>query len=142
MFTGYQVYPEDNSAEIGQPDFSNLMPQFIYNQQYSDCTSNTSSTDLPTFYGKITIYPFAVTIFHALSNISGTGGMHYECICVVKSWRKGPGHYDMIFVNTDPSMDGMQGLEVAHMCLFFKFSHEGIEYSCAFVYWFSHVGDL
>ncbi|KAF8220423.1 hypothetical protein L208DRAFT_1333805, partial [Tricholoma matsutake] len=103
--------------------------------------SNTSSTDLPTFYGKITIYLSAVATFHALSDISGIGGMHHECIHAVKSWWKGPGHYDTIFVNTDPSMDGMQGLEVAHMCLFFLFSHEGVEYPYALIHWFSCVGD-
>jgi len=59
-----------------------------------------------------------------------------------KVWRKGPGHYDTIFVNTDPSFDGMQGLEVARVCLFFSFSHEGIEYPCALVHWFSCVGGL
>jgi len=48
----------------------------------------------------------------------------------------------MIFVNTDPSMDGMQGLEVAHMHLFFSFSYEGVEYPCALIYWFSCMGDL
>jgi hypothetical protein len=25
---------------------------------------------------------------------------------------------------------------------FFSFSHDGIEYPCAFVHWFSHVGNL
>jgi hypothetical protein len=142
MFTVYQVYPEDIPAKIGQPDFPNLIPQFIYNQQHSDCTSNTSSADLPTFYGKITIYPSTVATFHAPSDISGTRGMCCECIRALKSWRKGPGRYDTIFVNTDPSMDGMQGLEVACVRLFFSFSHEGIEYPCALVHWFSHVGDL
>jgi hypothetical protein len=35
----------------------------------------------------------------------------------------------------------MQGLEVAHVHLFFLFSHEGIKYPCALVHCFSHVGD-
>lgn len=59
--------------------------------------------------------------------------MHHECICTVESWQKGPGCYDTIFVNTDPSMDGMQGLKVACVCLFFSFSHENVEYPCALV---------
>jgi hypothetical protein len=141
MFTVYHIYPEDIAAKIQQPDFPNLIPQFIYNQQHSDCTSNTSSADLPTFYGKITIYPSAVATFHAPSDISGIGGMCRERIRAVKSWRKGPGRYDTIFVNTNPSMDGMQGLEVARMHLFFSFSHEGVEYPCALIHWFSRVGD-
>ena len=67
--------------------------------------------------------------------------MHRERIHAVKSWRKGPGRYDTIFVNTDSSMEGMRGLEVAHVLLFFSFSHEGVEYPCALVKWFSCVGD-
>jgi hypothetical protein len=88
------------------------------------------------------VYPSAVATFHAPSDISGIGGMHCEHICVVKSWRKGPGHYDMIFVNTDPTMEGMQGLEIACVRLFFSFSHDGIKYPCTLVHWFSRVGDL
>ncbi|KAF8218902.1 hypothetical protein L208DRAFT_1345772, partial [Tricholoma matsutake] len=65
-----------------------------------------------------------------------------ERICIVKSWRKGPGRYDTIFVNTDPSMEGMQGLDIACVRLFFSFSHDGVEYPCALVHWFSCVGNL
>ena len=137
----YHIYPEVIAAEIGQPTFPNLILQFIYDQQHSDCTSNTSPADLPTFYGKITVFPSAVATFHVPSDISGIGGMCRKHICAVKSWRKGPGRYDTIFVNTDPTMDGMQGLEVARVHLFFSFSHEGIKYPCALIHWFSR-GDL
>ncbi|KAF8802623.1 hypothetical protein BYT27DRAFT_7306648 [Phlegmacium glaucopus] len=94
------------------------------------------------FYGRITIYPSAVATFHAPSDISGIGGMRRERIRAVKSWRKGPGRYDTIFVNTDPSVEGMRGLDVAHVRLFFSFSHDGIKYPCALVHWFSCVGNL
>jgi hypothetical protein len=92
------------------------------------------------FYGKITIYSSAVATFHAPSDISGIGGMRRERIRAVKSWRNGPGRYDTIFVNTDPSADGMRGLDVARVRLFFSVSHDGIEYPCALVHWFSRVG--
>ncbi|KAH9014264.1 hypothetical protein EDB85DRAFT_1876526, partial [Lactarius pseudohatsudake] len=59
------------------------------------------------FYGKIIVYPSAVATFYAPSDISGIGGMHCERIYAVKSWRKGPGRYDTIFFNADPSMEGM-----------------------------------
>jgi hypothetical protein len=59
----------------------------------------------------------------------------------LKSWRKGAGRYDTIFVNTDSSADGMRGLDVARVRLFFSFSHHGVEYPCALVRWFSRVGD-
>ncbi|KAF8228269.1 hypothetical protein L208DRAFT_1292550, partial [Tricholoma matsutake] len=67
------------------------------------------------FYGKITIYTSAIATFYAPSDISGVGGMRCECIHAVKSWRKGPSSYDTIFVNTDSSLEGMRGLDVAHI---------------------------
>jgi hypothetical protein len=137
-----KIYPED--IEIEQHDLSDLIQKFIYDQQHPDdcCSVSDSESALPTFYGMITIYPSAVATFHAPSDLSGTGGMRRERIRAVNSWRKGPGRYDTILVNTDPSVEGMRGLDVARMQLFFSFSHDGIEYPCALVHWFSHVGDL
>jgi hypothetical protein len=140
-FTVHRVYPEDIAVEIEQPDFLNLIEQFI--QKHSDHMSVDSTVSaLSSFYGKITVYPSAVATFHAPSDISGIGGMRRERIRAVKSWRKGPGRYDTIFVNTDPSLEGMRGLEVARVRLFFSFSHDNVEYPCALVHWFSRVGDL
>jgi len=67
--------------------------------------------------------------------------MRHEQIRVVKSWRKGPGHYDTVFVNTDSSAEGMRDLEVAHAQLFFSFSHDDVHYPCALVCWFSCFGN-
>lgn len=136
-----KVYPKDIAAEIEQPDFPDLIRQFIYDQQHSDAVSNASISDLPMFYGKISIYSSAVATFHAPSDISGIGGMRRERIRALKSWRNGAGRYDTIFVNTDSSADGMRGLDVARVRLFFSFSHNGVEYPCALVRWFSRVGD-
>ena len=96
------VYPEDIAAEIGQPNLLNLIQKFIYNQQHSNDVSDPGVPVLPIFYGKITV-----------SDISGVGGMHCEWVCAIKSWRRGPGCYDTIFVSTDPIVEGLQGLEVA-----------------------------
>ncbi|KAF8225305.1 hypothetical protein L208DRAFT_1306795, partial [Tricholoma matsutake] len=98
-----------------EPDLSYLIWQFIYNQQHPDDLSDASILDLPMFYGKITIYTSAITTFYAPSDISGVGGMHCEHIHAVKSWRKGPSCYDTIFVNTDSSLEGMRGLNVARV---------------------------
>jgi len=67
--------------------------------------------------------------------------MRRERIRAVKSWRKGPGRYDTILVNTDPTAEGMRGLDVARVRLFFSFSYEGVQYPCALVCWFSREGD-
>jgi hypothetical protein len=82
-----KVYLEDIAAEI-EPNLLHLIEQFIYEQQHLDDVSHASILNLPTFYGKIAIYPSAVATFHAPSDISGIGGMHREHICAVKSWRK------------------------------------------------------
>lgn len=142
-FTVHRAYPEDIAVEIEQPEFPDLIHQFIYKEQHSDHDSDDSSVSaLPTFYGKVTVYPSAIATFHAPSDISGIGGMRRERIRAVKMWRKGPGRYDTIFVNTDSSIEGMRGLEIARVRLFFSFSYDGVEYPCALVRWFSRVGDL
>jgi hypothetical protein len=138
------VYPEAIAVDIEQPDIHILIQQFIHERQHPDDVSEDSSASfsaLPPFYGKITIYPSAVATFHAPSDISGIGGMRRERIRAVKSWRKGPGRYDTIFVNTNPSLEGMRGLEIARVRLLFSFSHEGVQYPCALIRWFSRVGD-
>jgi hypothetical protein len=71
MFTVYHAYSEDITAEIGQPDLPNPIPQFIYNQQHSDYTSDTSSADLPTFYGKVTVAHVHL-FFRSLMRVSNT----------------------------------------------------------------------
>lgn len=137
------IHPEDIALEIGQPDLIDLIQQFIYDQQYPDHASSSDRAPvLPTFYGKMAVYSSAVATFHAPSDISGIGGMRREWIRANKSWRKGASRYDTIFINTDPSAEGMRGLDVARVRLFFSFFHEGVKYPCALVHWFTSVGDL
>ena len=93
------------------------------------------------FYGKITVYPSAVATFHAPSDISGTGGMRSERIRAVASWRNGPSRFDTVFVHTNSNAEGMLGLDVACVRLFFSFTYEGLKYPCALVRWFSRKGD-
>ena len=138
----HKVYPQNIAAKINQSNLSDFIRQFIHNQQSSGHTSDASEVSvLPKFYGKITVYPSAVATFHAPSDVSGIGGMCHEQIRAVKSWRKGPGRYDTVFVNTDSSAEGMRGLEVARARLFFSFSHDDIHYPCALVCWFSCFGN-
>ncbi|KAH9025348.1 hypothetical protein EDB83DRAFT_2230578 [Lactarius deliciosus] len=134
-----KVYPDDIAFKIDQPDFTHLIQRFLHKQESLKLDSDTSLVDLPTFHGKITVYPSAVAMFHAPSDISGVGGMHRERIRAVKSWRKGLGRYDTVFVNT--GLEAIHGLDVARVQLFFSFSHEGIKYPCALVCWFYCVGN-
>ena len=94
---------------------------------------------LPKFSGKISIFYSTIVTFHSPSDVSGITGMHQEHIWATPSWRNKTTHYDCIFVNSNPELDSMHGLEVAHVITFFSFVHEGKEYLCAFIYWFSHM---
>jgi hypothetical protein len=67
--------------------------------------------------------------------------MRCERIHAIHAWRNGPGRYDCVFVNTDPSVDGMLGLDIARVRLIFSFKHEDKIFPCALVHWFSRVGD-
>jgi hypothetical protein len=139
-----KVYPDEIATEIGQPDFSHLIQLMIYDQEHPDSNSDIthiSLTALPTFYGKISIYPSAVATFYAPSDICGAGGMRSERIRAVTSWRNGASRFDTVFVSTDPTAEGMRGLDVARVRLFFSFSYEGVLYPCALVHWYSRKGD-
>ena len=103
-FTVRKVYPEDITMEFQQPNFPNLIQQFIYNQEHLDGHNSDISLSVPPmFYGKFTIYPSAVTTSYTPSEILGISGMHCECIHAVNSWRKGAHRHDTILVNTDAS---------------------------------------
>ena len=84
---------------------------------------------------------FMAATFYAPSDISGISGMHSEHIYAINTWRHGNGCYDCMFVNTDPLQPGMCGLDVAHARLFFSFTFEQVKYSCAFIHWFSKIGE-
>jgi len=141
--SGKRTYPDHIAAAINQPDFTQLIQQFIYNEGRPDSDSETSSIfrDLPTFYEKITVFTSAIATFYAPSDISGIGGMRCERIHAVNTWRKGPGRYDCVFVSTNPVAEGMRGFDIARVRLWFSFKHEGTYYPCALVHWYSRVGD-
>ena len=137
------VFPDDIALKIDQADFTDLIRRFIHQQASAREVpdSDTSLADLPMFYGKITVYPSAVAMFYAPSDISGVGGMRKERIHAVKSWRNGPGRYDTVLINTNPTAKGMLGLDVARVKLFFSISHGKDQYPCALVHWFCRAGD-
>jgi hypothetical protein len=103
--------------------------------------SDVPVADLPWFHGKIRVHNSAVATFYAPSDISGIGGMRRERIRAVTSWRKGSARHDCAFVETDPALRGMHGLDITRIQLFFSFVHNDITYPCALVHWYSRVGD-
>jgi hypothetical protein len=136
------------AANINQPDFIFLIRTFLNEQFNPDTISNASSdisddNNLPHFHDneKISTYSSAVATFFAPSDLSGIGGMRRERIRATSRWRNDGSRYDCIFVNTDPTEDGMRGLQIARVRLFFCFKYEGVDYPCALIDWYSHIGD-
>ena len=75
--------------------------------------------------------------------------MHRKHIHATPSWRKGPPHYNCVFVGADPTQRGFRSLMVAHVRLFFSFHFidadlimdKARNFSCALVEWFSAVAN-
>ena len=110
------------TAEIQQPNFPTLIHCFLYDQIYPDNVLSSSEVPLsecPSFNRNIRIHNSAVATFHAPSDPSRPGGMCQECIRAVPSWRKGPAHYDCVFLNSNPDVPGMLGMDVVQVHLFF-----------------------
>jgi hypothetical protein len=132
------IYPNDLAADINQHDLKLLIQKFLYNQTHLRFLP-PEVVNLPSFDDKITIYSSAVATFYSPSDISGVEGMCSEHIHAVKLWRNGPPPHDCIFVETNPDVSGMAGLDIARVCLFFSCTFNGVKYPCALVNWFSRV---
>ncbi|KAG1876353.1 hypothetical protein F4604DRAFT_1880643 [Suillus subluteus] len=138
-----RIYPDLLADQIGEPNLMTHIQQFLHDQlRHSDSKSEASadsSSALPELHEKITLYTSAVATFFTPSDISGIGGMRYEHIRAMDTWRNSPGRYDCAFISTDPTAEGMSGFDIAQVRLFFSFKHDGVYYPCAFVHWFKRV---
>ncbi|KAI6162666.1 hypothetical protein EDD17DRAFT_1776455 [Pisolithus thermaeus] len=68
----------------------------------------------PGYEGRISIHNSAISMFYALSDLSGIG---------------------------NPELQGMHGMDIAHMLCFFSFKSKGICYPYAVMQWFDHIWD-
>ncbi|KIK39732.1 hypothetical protein CY34DRAFT_88664, partial [Suillus luteus UH-Slu-Lm8-n1] len=57
------------------------------------------------------------------------------------TWRNGPACYDCVFINAQPELEGMRGLEVVRALCFFSFKYRWVLYECTVVHWFDVIGD-
>lgn len=101
---------------------------------------------LPQFVGKVLVYPSAVSVFRAPSDMSGTRNMRAERIRSVSSWRNGPERRDCVYVVQDQNLPGFRGLLVAQVHAFLRLKpkhrrRSQRSYPCAVVTWFNSVGD-
>jgi hypothetical protein len=141
-----RVYP----SQVNELNLTRLIQEFVHGQQYPE-SSPRNISNLPPFYEKITIHTSSVGTFHAPSDLSGIAGMKRERIHAVDGWRKGPGRYDTLFINTgiddadqdedSPSLHGFLSLEVARARLFFSFVLDGVNYPCALVHWYTRTSN-
>jgi hypothetical protein len=132
------------SKKLELPHFPQLICKFLYDQMHPNAqvpSSNVSIDACPVFEGKISVFFNATAYFYAPSDISGLCNMQQEYICATPSWQNGPPRNDCVFINSNPELHGIRGLEVAHVFLFFSFKHQHIYYPCALVQWFSLIGD-
>jgi hypothetical protein len=139
--------PATIAARFRCPDFPLLIQCFLY-AQLSGHEDPVSMDDIPqsslsiiNLATKFSLYHSAIATFFAPSDLSGVGGMRRERIRALPSWRNGPPRYDTVLVCTNSELEGMLGLDVGRVHLFFSFVHEDIEYPCALISWYDRVSD-
>ncbi|KAI6044325.1 hypothetical protein EDC04DRAFT_2866027 [Pisolithus marmoratus] len=127
-------------AHLNIPHLSELVQLFLCEQLFPDAPDPTNIPHLecPGYTGKISIYNSVSSTLYAPSDLSGIGGMCHEYIHATPAWRQEGPHYDCVFIITDPELDSMCGMDVAHTLCFFSFKAHGKQFSCA---GFNHVGD-
>jgi hypothetical protein len=137
----------DLAAEIKQPHLLEFIRRFLYDQLHIDSssTSSTSSdtplSECPLFRGQVSVLYTATACFYSPSDQSGTKGMRREIIRAVPSWRNGPPRNDCVFLNNNPNLPGMRGLDVVRVLLFLSFEFGDKTFPCALVRWYSCIGD-
>ena len=132
------------ALQINQPSLPELIRRFLYDQQYPDCpltSTNVSLHACPPFAGMISVFASAIASYYAPSDPSGICGMRTERIRATPLWRQGPARYDCAFINSKPELDGMRGLSIVRILLFFSFVFDGKTHPCALVRWFSPIAE-
>lgn len=132
------------ARQINQPSLPELIRRFLYDQRYPDCpltSTNVSLHACPPFDGMVSVFASAAASYYAPSDPSGIYGMRREHIRATPSWRQGPARYDCVFINSEPELDGIHGLSIVRILLFFSFVFNEKTYPCALVRWFSRIAE-
>lgn len=149
--TGYPKALHELAGFIGESSLPEFVQCFLYDQLYPD--SDVCGMDVPLEacpkvhpFLQVKVFHSAVATYHVPSDLSGIGGMYREWIRAAPSWKNGTSHYDCVFIENEPDMDGFGGMYVAQVKLFISFTVEDgkgveVDYSCALVEWFSTYGD-
>jgi hypothetical protein len=128
-------------AYIEQPKFPLVFTQFLYKFCHLDEQIAPSTTEeCPAFDGTIKVHHSAVTTFYAPSDLSGSGGLRRERIRSTPNFFGHPCR-DTVFVVTDDSQLGMEGMEIGRVLLFFSFEYRQRNFSCTLINWFVHADE-
>ncbi len=141
---GYPKKLLELADTINIPHLPDLIRRFLYLQLHPDSLVPEEHLDLdlcPPAPTHLSVFPSAVAVFYAPSDVCGSQGMRKERIRAIGSWRGGPARYDCAFVEDDDRLPGFRGLNVVRVLLFFSFKTDKIVYPCALVSWFVTVGE-
>ncbi|KAI0629516.1 hypothetical protein C8Q77DRAFT_1220222 [Trametes polyzona] len=91
---------------------------------------------------RIRVFPSARADFYDPCDArSDMEGRRHERIRATRKWRGTAPRYDCVFVNREPSLVGLRGMEVARVRVFFDFKYKAASYPCALVHWFQRMGE-
>ncbi|KAH7928302.1 hypothetical protein BV22DRAFT_1103185 [Leucogyrophana mollusca] len=128
--------------KLSIPTLPDLIRAFLFEQIHPNDSRdpyNLPTVAFPVYEGKIMVFHSASSRFFAPSDLSGIGGMRKEHIRACSKWRQEHARYDCVFINSNPDLPGMRGLEIARVLCFFSFQYNGNYYPCAVVRWFDKV---
>ncbi|KAG1843999.1 hypothetical protein C8R48DRAFT_750910 [Suillus tomentosus] len=132
------------ALELGLPSLPTMIQRFLHNQLHiADPEPPTfNPATAPTFLGRISVFSSAAASFYAPSDLSRTGGMRHEHICVMTSWRGGPARNGCVFVSINNEVSCvLDGLVVARLLRLFSFKYRTEYLQCAIIWWFSYITD-
>ncbi|KAI0339761.1 hypothetical protein BDW22DRAFT_1335609 [Trametopsis cervina] len=128
---------------LESPTLPNLVARFIHDQENINAPlmdEDPIPVDQDLGHYTVRVFPSAIAMFYAPTEVSGLGGMHRERIRATRCWRGGAPRYDCIYVNADPSKPGLRGLLIARVRLLFTVKKSATQYPCALVEWYSPIG--
>jgi hypothetical protein len=134
------------AATFHQPDFHELIRRFLFNQSRlhevdAPAASEVPLEQCPQFDSKLSVYHTLLAVFYSPSDPCGIRGMRRESIRSTPCWRNQAPRHDTVFVESDPTLSGIRGLDVVHLLALFSFFWLDEYYPCALVRWFTHVAD-
>jgi hypothetical protein len=124
---------------INQPKFPLVFMQFLYKYGHSnEQIAPSTIEECSAFEGVIKVHHSAVATFYSPSDLSGSGGLRREQIRSTPNFFGHP-RRDTVFVVTDDSQAGMEGMEIGRVLLFFSFEYRRKTFPCALINWFVHT---